>query len=620
MGTVTSLNSSKGTEEFCDFLFGVEKGLVYSPTKDPETGAWAETWFNWPKQRSSLIDHVSLMSKTREVYVCPSLFDNAVPEPSYIRGASVVWCEFDGKIPDSDTLKKKGSPLPTLRVRSSKPGHEHWYWKLEQFETDIKTVQDASKALTYALGGDPSGWDITQLLRPVGSLNHKRDGAPLPVIQISNSLKFHSTGDFDNLPPVEDLYSESDFDSRSIPSATNVMLKYAWLPSEIELIRARAQEGQRSSMLTKLAYMCCEKGLDNGEIYAMIEAADSRWLKFYNRTNKKQCYIRLIDYVRQKYPYRADAKSEPNAEVEQKFAYRIQGFMSHFRETEDVEWIIPGLLHNSSNMFIVGKAGSLKTALATELGANLALNRSMLSWDIKSERPLTMMLWSLEMHGPEVKERQKAMVERYTSEELEQLEEHFKIYSDFYSMRLFDPVEALAFKEAVLDTKPDGIILDSASMAYSPNMSDEENVKKSVRFLQGLRHQHNFFSITIHHPRKDPAGVKNQKMALNDLFGSQTLENSATTVIGMSKREKKEESEPQRIDLIHLKTRFSEDPADYVIQLNKEDFTFSRPVISLGGNNEDFMAINRLAEEEAKKTKSKSKPKFGDPDGPGLSF
>jgi hypothetical protein len=466
------------------------------------------------------------------------------------------------------------------------------------------------------LGADPSGWDITQLLRPVGSLNHKRDG--LPVTEISNSLKYNSTGDFQNLPPVEENCNEEDFDSRAIPSATNVMLKYAWLPSEIELIRARALEGQRSSMLTKLAYMCCEKGLDNGEIYAMIESADSRWLKFYNRTNKKQCYIKLIDYVRQKHPYRADSKSEPETEKEQKFSYNIQGFMSHFRDTEEVEWIIPGLLHNSSNMFIVGKAGSLKTALATELGVNLALNRSMLSWTINIDRPLKMMLWSLEMSGPEVKERQRAIVERYTSEELDQLEEYFKIYSDFYAMRLFDPVEALAFKEAVLDTKPDGIILDSASMAYSPNMSDEENVKKSVRLLQGLRHQHNFFSITIHHPRKDPAGVKNQKMALNDLFGSQTLENSATTVIGMSKREKKEEDEPQKIDLIHLKTRFSEDPADYVIQLNKEDFTFSRPVISLGGNNEDLMAINKLAEEEAKK--KKSRPKYGDPNGPGLSF
>lgn len=613
MGTVTNLNTPKDAEEFCDFLYGVETGFVYLPTKDPSSNSWFEHWFEWPKSRQAIVNHISVLSKTQEVYIGPSIYSEPNSGASYVRGASVVWCEFDGKIPDSDTLHKKGSPLPTLRVRSSKTGHEHWYWKLDRFELDLKSLQDINKALAYSLGADPSGWDITQLLRPVGSLNHKRDG--MPVTQISNSLKFNSITDFTKLPPVEENYSEKDFNAHAIPNADSVLLKYAWTSTEIELIRSKAYEGVRSSMLTKLAYMCCEKGLDNGEIYAIVEFADSRWLKFYNRTNKRQCYIRLIDFVRQKYPYKAEVK-DSETESTEKFKYRIRGFMTHFQETERVEWIIPGLLHSSSNMFIVGKAGSLKTALATELGVNLALNRSMMNWEIKADRPMKMVLWSLEMSGPEVVERQEAIVKRYGEKEHNTLEENFKIYSDYYAMRLFDPIESLAFKEAVLDTKPDGIILDSASMAYSPNMSDEENVKKSVRLLQGLRHQHNFFSITIHHPRKDPAGVKNQKMSLNDLFGSQTLENSATTVIGMSKREKKE-NEPQKIDLIHLKTRFSEDPADYVIQLNAEDFTFSRPVISLGGNNEDFAAMTKAAEREAEKAKM---PKFGDPDGPGLAF
>lgn len=618
MGTVTSLNSPKDAEEFCNFLFGVENGFVYSPTKDPGTNSWYEAWFEWPKHSKQLFDHINTMSKTREVYIGPAMYSEPSTGAGNVRGSSVVWCEFDGKVPDSTLLDKKGSPLPTLRVRSSKTGHEHWYWKLDRFELDLKSLQDTNKALAYSLGADPSGWDVGQLLRPVGSINHKRDG--LPVTQISNSGKYQEIGDFAKLPPVEESYSEKDFDQHSIPRADTVLLKYAWESSERELIRAEAHNGQRSSMLTKLAYMCCEKGLDNSEIYAILDFVDSRWQKFYNRTNKRQCYIRLIDYARQKHPYKG-TETEPTAETETegKFKYRIQGFLDHYNTTERVEWIIPGLLHSSANMFIVGKASSLKTALATDLGVNLALNRSILSWQNLADRPLKLMMWSLEMSGPEFVERQETLVRRYSPEELAQLNEYFLIYSDFYSMRLFDPVEALAFKEAVLDTKPDGIILDSAQMAYSPNMSDEDNVKKSVRFLQQLRHQHNFFSITIHHPRKDPAGVKNQRMTLNDLFGSQTLENSATTVIGMSKYDKKSD-EPQKINLIHLKTRFAETPADYDIQLDPEDFSFSRPAISLGGNNEDLLGLTKMAEEMSKKAEPKKKPKYGDANGPNLSF
>jgi hypothetical protein len=606
LGTVTNLNSSKDIEEFCDFLYGVETGFVYLPTKDPDSTSWFETWFEWPRQRSSVHNHIHTLSKTREVYIGPVIYSEPTLNAAYVRGSSVVWCEFDGKVPNAETLDKKGSPPPTYRVRSSKAGHEHWYWKLSKFELDLKSIQDTNKALAYGLGADPSGWDITQVLRPVGSFNHKRD--MLPVTVVSNSLKFVSMGDFSSLPSVEENYSETDFDSHAIPKADIVLLKYAWTSTEQELIRAPAYEGQRSSMLTKLGYMCCEKGLDNSEIYAVLEFADSRWLKFYNRTNRKNCYIKLIDYIRQKHPY----TTESTTSTETKFKYRIQGFMTHFKNTDRLEWIIPGLLHDSASMFIVGKAGSLKTAFATEIGINLALNRSMLSWQNLAERPLKLIMWSLEMSGPEVVERQETIVPRYAEDKLDMLEDNFKIYSDPEPMRLFDPVEALAFKEAILDTKPDGIILDSASMAYSPNMSDEENVKKSVRFMQNLRHAHKFFSIIIHHPRKDLAGVKSQRMSLNDLFGSQTLENSASTVIGMAKREKKED-EAQKIDLIHLKTRFAEVPADYVIELDKTDFTFSRPVISLGGNNEDLL-INKMADDMMRK------PKRGDADGPGLSF
>lgn len=606
MGTVTNLNPAKDTGEFCDFLFGVEDGFVYIPTKDPETGAWFDAWFSWPKQRESAVNHIQTLSKTREVYIGPAIYSSPQLTATYIKGASVVWAEFDGAVPTANLLEKKGSPLPTVRVRSSKPGHEHWYWKLDKFSTDLKTLQETNKSLAYALDADPSGWDIEQVLRPVGSFNHKRDYAPVGLV--SNSFKFNSLKDFTELPSVEENYSESDFDASAIPDHNRVLLTYAWQSSEIEIIRSKAIEGQRSSMLTKLGYICCEKGLDNSEIYSILEFVDSRWGKFANRTNKKHCYIKLIDYVRQKYPY----KSEPLTETAT--GYRLQGFLSHFNNTDRVKWIIEGLLHDTAIMYFVGKAGSLKTALAMELGVNLALNRSILSWKANIERPLRMIMWSLEMSGPELVVRQEKMVARYNDEELATLEENFVIYSDPDPVRLYDLGDAENFKSAILDYKPDGIIIDSASYAFAMNMSDEEAVKKAVKFLQRMRHLHKFFAIIIHHPRKDPAGVRNQKMSLNDLFGSQALENSATTVIGMSLKEKKG-NEAQRIEFMHLKTRFAEKPADYDIELNSEDFTFSRPVITLGST--DVMDINKLAEEIATKSR---KPKPGDEDGPGLTF
>lgn len=617
MGTVTNLNPTGDIGEFLDFLYGVEDGFVYLPTKDPDSGKWFQEWFKWPSNRKDAVNHVLLKSKTREVYMSPVIFTEAKVNASYVKGSSVVWSEFDGVLPSIDEIKEAHAPLPTVRVRSSNGGHEHWYWKLDKFSTDLKTLQDTNKSLAYSLGADPSCWDLEQVLRPVGSVNHKRDGKPVTLI--TNSYKFSNLDSFQDLPPVEEICNEADFDKQSIPSADTVLLKYAWQPSEIELIRSRALEGQRSSMLTKLGYICCEKGMDNGEVYAVLAYADSRWGKFSERANKKQCYIRLIDYVRQKYPYRSESTETESTTDPLEYPthrYRTMGFMSHYRNTDRVEWIIEGLLHDTAIMYFVGKAGSLKTAFAMELGMNLAMQKTILNWKVNVDRPLKILMWSLEMSGPELVVRQDKVVERSSEEEQLQLEDNFIIYSDPESVRLFDQGDAEKFKNTIIEEKVDGIIIDSASIAFATNMSEEEVVKKAVIFLQRLRHKHKFFAIIIHHPRKDPAGVKSQRMSLSDLFGSQALENSATTVIGMALREKKTEDEPQRIAFMHLKTRFAEVPADYDIELNKEDFTFKRPVITLGTPSPSDMDMAKMASNLS----PSRKPKRGDANGPGITF
>lgn len=615
MGAVTNLDPEDRIGEFCDFLFGDEDGFVYLPSKDPVSDRWFTDFLIWPANRKTVIQTIARLSKTREVYIAPALYNQPDIKLHDIKGASVIWADFDGNLPSIDELDEKGSPFPTVRVKSSIAGHEHWYWKLDKFSTDIKFIQDTNRALAYALGADPSGWDIEQVLRPVGSFNHKRDVVPVELI--GNTHNSYTAENFEEVPVAELNYSESDFDPRIIPDIDSVLLKYAWTKSEQELLKAKSGKPKRSSMLTKLGYMCCEKGLNNSEVYAILAWVDERWGKFSKRANKKQCYIRLVDFVRQKRPYKEESSSEDTPNTPETFKYRIRGFMTHYNSAENLEWIIPGLLHNSASMWFVGKSGSLKTALAMELGINLALGKSILSWENNADRPLKLIMWSLEMGESEIKERQHVQVARHTSDELDQLEQNFLIYDDPDPLQLFDPFQASIFKEAVLEHKPDGLIIDSAQMSMSQDMSGEEQVKKSIRFLQELRHRHNFFTITIHHPRKDLAGVKAQKMTLSDLFGSQTMANSASTVIGMQLQDKKE-SEPQKIDLLHLKTRFSEIPADFTIQLNSEDFTFSRPVISLGGNN-DFDMMKEMTE-MADKMIPVQKPKKEAKSDPGLTF
>src|SRR5690606_19872149 len=78
---------------------------------------------------------------------------------------------------------------PTLNVETSE-GHTHSYWVLDSDEYEREDVARVSRAIALAhderdehdnkIGVDPSGWDLTQLLRVPGTRNTK-GGKSQPV-------------------------------------------------------------------------------------------------------------------------------------------------------------------------------------------------------------------------------------------------------------------------------------------------------------------------------------------------------------------------------------------------------------------------------------------------------
>src|SRR5204863_4865370 len=87
-------------------------------------------------------------------------------------------------------------PTPNLRILSSNPGHEHWYWKLESL-TPAKGLEKVNRAITHMLGADTSGWDANQILRPPLTFNHKRER---PVIVTEWTAGHYSPEEFGELP------------------------------------------------------------------------------------------------------------------------------------------------------------------------------------------------------------------------------------------------------------------------------------------------------------------------------------------------------------------------------------------------------------------------------------
>ncbi len=82
------------------------------------------------------------------------------------RGSWVCWIDADEPgLPDSTIVI-----MPTAIVRSG--GGHHLYWRLNEFCTNPRAIEDVNKSLATTMGGD-SAYNIDRMLRVPDSWNHK---------------------------------------------------------------------------------------------------------------------------------------------------------------------------------------------------------------------------------------------------------------------------------------------------------------------------------------------------------------------------------------------------------------------------------------------------------------
>lgn len=569
MGTVRNLKPAPGLEEFCNFLYGEEEAFIHLPIKHPETGQYEYNFFfKWPAQRQDIIDHVERYARSAEVFITPGMFKTRSANVVESHGSYVAWCDFDGNVPALEELNELGVPQPTLRVQSSIPGHEHWYWRFDQFNTDVQSVQNINKALCYAFGSD-FAWDMGHSLRPVGSHNHKRD-APV-VIKAHNDHTFNPD-DFADVPVPANSYDVEQFRKEQIPSALKTLLKRAWDDEARDLLTKKYQpEGSRSSALMRVAYTCAEQGLDNSEIYSLLQWVDKRWKKFYDRDNRERYYVDLINHARQKVPYEGIQGTVVLADEITTFSFR-----QVLEYVDETDWIIDGLLPYKGVAYIVGRPGTGKTTLALGICASLALAKQYF-WN-GNPKHYKILYLSLEMTIEDVNQFYSGLSLNYTDDELNILDKQFHTYASPEKVKFYQPNSPIMgkFLRKLENLKPDIILVDSASYSLASNLSNQEEVTKSIETLDMIRDRYGVTIIFIHHARKDPPNHGYREADLDDMFGSVFIAASASTIISL--KQSKDYSEQNKLmELKYLKTRFSGDNTGFSITMDGERRMFKKP-------------------------------------------
>jgi archaellum biogenesis ATPase FlaH len=524
------------SNDFLSDLFDGQEGIVYAPVKG-ET--WQQHFFEWPKEQDKLERHLNDF-RERDVYLSPVLFNEKRITPDSFKGTNYLWTEFDGVLPSPGYIE------PSLRVASSIPGHEHWYWKLDHFETNKAIVEDLTRRIAYHYGADLSVWDYQNVLRPDNTWNHKRNK---PVVLVDRNAQIYSIEDFLGIP-IPALGTRVDIKLGGLPQKDEVLAKYKWSVSALDLLFKEVAKGKRSDALTRLAYECIEVGCSNEETYVMLEDRDSVWGKFVGRTDRQKQLEKYISYVRGRKATVAEIVHDA-PEV-----YRFHDFM---KTNIHLKWAIKGLLPVAGSMVIFGPPEVGKTTLSLGLGIDLALGKAdYLGFEIVNKQRVLFI--SLEMQHYEVKQFFEDM--KLPDETLEKLQEEFYIWPIGNAYPFDTPDQQLELLKYIKLHKIQVIIIDSLSLSMYGSVTSDDDIKRLNSFFnEDVRRDLKCSYIFIHHPRKESIESQKRDLELDDMFGSMYIAANAQTVISL--RQKKSSS---HLKFKILKTRHSQGERNFELE------------------------------------------------------
>lgn len=267
---------------FFSLLFGETSGYVCIATSDPNAAktSFTHKFFEWPSRFEEMQAYIEQKSRAHNVWFLVSIME----EPKFSEKGQFcrdlclpmqyAWADLDTVDPfELEEL------IPTATVESS-PGRWQGFWVLPNL-TPPDVCEDYSRRLAYHIGADKSGWDLSQLLRVPGTINHKY--ANKPRVQLLDIRS--SAGNYDKLealpePDFKPLYIDNDDfpdigmpDEELLPDPASVMYKFSYhlhdtgfnaLYNEVP-----HETDDWSKRMWRLINICFENGMTSEETFSI---------------------------------------------------------------------------------------------------------------------------------------------------------------------------------------------------------------------------------------------------------------------------------------------------------------------------------------------------------------
>jgi archaellum biogenesis ATPase FlaH len=312
----------------------------------------AGAWKDYPIKRSDFhkIDDFIEEHSDKNQYWCPHGFSHPKRLEKYAVLPRALWADLD----DVDPRKLNGTK-PSLAWESS-PGRFAGVWLINKPMNKL-----LNKRLTYTLGADKGGWDLTQVLRIPGTTNYKY-GKGVP----GKKLWFKPTPiDVDDL----ESHLRDDIDSDGKPGvvgsdASAIFKKYSPMLKikYRQMLVLKKAVGDRSKGLWELGFALIEAGLNREEWLTLI--GSSVWNKFVDRPHQlEREYDKILAL---KLPGASKHKPVVDDDRDEGEAASFEAGLQWASDIEeqDISWALPGWLPRRMITIIEGDPGIGKSWIA----------------------------------------------------------------------------------------------------------------------------------------------------------------------------------------------------------------------------------------------------------------
>ncbi len=492
--------------------------------------------FNWPRDAHKVTDHIERHGQKSDLYYCPNLFSEPDRRKEYVKNLKWLYADLDAVDPRKIDLK------PTLAIQSS-PGRHQALWKLARPQTPEKH-ETYNRRLTYAIGADRGGWDLTQVLRVPGTRNHKYPGRVKVRLRWSTNGKYTLTKVKSYLDGIERNLADIQ-----VLDATDLLLPAESAESILKrvkpLLDARARlllgtedtpdTGLRSDRLWELECRLLEAGLDPEEVFVVVR--NSVWNKFEGRRDSDVQLWREVQkahlHVGAVITTSASSKNGATRARPRLLTYSdLLG--SAIREPE---WAIEDWWTLGSHGVVAGLPKSYKSLVSTDMAVSLASETPFLGqYEINPRAVGPVLVVQQENSLPIVRDRLlKISHSRGLQVGASSIEEGDVVvfqsppsiplifYNDFgFDMTMPDDKEAI---EVVI--RQEGIKTIIFDPLYLMIGGADENSAKEIRpvlqWLLRIRNLYNCAVVVIHHWGKSQPSRGGRGVGGTRLLGSTTI-------------------------------------------------------------------------------------------------